>query len=439
MIHIKRKEDCCGCSACAQICPRSCISMIPDNEGFLYPHVDSSICVNCGLCEKVCNIQHPRDERKPLNVLAAINNDEDVRMKSSSGGIFHLLAESVIRKGGVVFGARFDKNWHVVFDYAETLAEVEPFMGSKYVQAQIGSAYKTAKRFLEEGRSVLFSGTPCQIAGLHQYLRKDYPNLLSVDFVCHGVPSPKVWDKYLNGIHHELQNIGGIEFRNKGRGWTNFSFKVSTEPNTCSLFIPFNKSHYMKAFLSDIILRPSCYECRSKVGRSGSDITLADFWGISSIFPEMNDDKGTSMVFINTEKGKAALDFDDFRHKETTYERIKPLNPACFRSPARPPRREYFFDMLDSAKELESLNELIDRCTRPSAKKRLVNAYYRLRRIAKKSLIFIIGGGEINDSKKHSPQRIVVPSNPQIVTVSFRDKSDSWSTYGLLLKIKQTK
>ena len=393
MIDIKRKEDCCGCSACEQICPKSCTSMASDNEGFLYPHVDSSTCVNCGLCEKVCNILHPRDEREPLNVLAAINNDEDVRMKSSSGGIFHLLAESTIRKGGVVFGARFDENWQVAFDYAETLADVEPFMGSKYVQAKVGSAYKTARQFLEEGREVLFSGTPCQIAGLHQYLRKDYPNLLAVDFVCHGVPSPKVWNKYLKGIQLELQNIGGIEFRNKGRGWTNFSFKVSTEPDTCSLFIPFNKSHYMNAFLSDIILRPSCYECRSKRGRSHSDITLADFWGISSVVPEMNDDKGTSMVFINTEKGKATLDFNAFRHEETTYERIKPLNPACFRSPARPVKRDYFFSMLDSVDDMNALNTLIERCTRPSVKKRLLNAYYLLRRIAKKSLIFIIGGG----------------------------------------------
>lgn len=394
MIDIKRKEDCCGCSACEQICPKSCISMASDNEGFPYPHVDSSICVNCGLCEKVCNILHPRDERDPLNVLAAINNDEDVRMKSSSGGIFHLLAESTIRKGGVVFGARFDENWQVVFDYAETLADVEPFMGSKYVQAEVGSAYKTARRFLEEGRSVLFSGTPCQIAGLRQYLRKDYPNLLAVDFVCHGVPSPKVWDKYLNGIYQNLRSIGSIEFRNKGRGWTDFSFKVSAEPNTNSLFIPFRKSHYMKAFLSDIILRPSCYECQSKAGRSGSDITLADFWGISSVAPEMNDDKGTSMVFINTGRGKASLDFNAFRHEETTYGRIKPLNPACFRSPARPVKRDYFFSMLDSVDDMNALNTLIERCTRPSVKRRLLNAYYLLRRTAKKSLISIIGGGE---------------------------------------------
>ena len=172
MIDIKRAEDCCGCGACAQVCPKSCISMIADNEGFLYPHVNMSDCVQCGLCEKTCNILHPREERAPLKVLAAINRDEKIRMQSSSGGIFHILAENVINKGGIVFGARFDENWQVVFDYADTIDGVEPFMGSKYVQATIGDSYKTAKKFLEEGRHVMFTGTPCQIAGLHQYLRK---------------------------------------------------------------------------------------------------------------------------------------------------------------------------------------------------------------------------------------------------------------------------
>lgn len=437
MIEITRKEECCGCSACSQTCPKSCISMTSDNEGFLYPHVDTSICINCGLCEKVCNILHPREERKPLNVLAAINNDDNVRMKSSSGGIFHILAERTIKKGGVIFGARLDESWQVVFDYAETLADVEPFMGSKYVQAKVGSAYKTAKRFLDEGKDVLFSGTPCQIAGLHQYLRKDYPNLLAVDFVCHGVPSPKVWGKYLDGIQQNLKQIGGIEFKNKGRGWSNFSFKVSAEPDTCSLFIPFNKSHYMKAFLSDIILRPSCYECRSKGGRSLSDITLADFWGISSVAPEMNDDKGTSMVFINTEKGKAVLDFNAFRHEETTYERVKPLNPACFRSPARPAKRDYFFKMLDSTEDMIALNALIDRCTRPSVKKRLVWAYYSLRQIAKKFIIFIIRGGQkTNSTYTYTIARM--PQNPKITGLCFRDKSGGWQSYGMVLQIKKS-
>ena len=422
MIDIKRAEDCCGCGACAQICPKSCISMTADNEGFLYPHINMSDCVQCGLCEKACNILHRREEHAPLKVLAAINHDEKIRKQSSSGGIFHILAENVINKGGIVFGARFDENWQVVFDYADTLDGVKRFMGSKYVQATIGDAYKTARRLLEEGRHVMFTGTPCQIAGLHQYLRKSYPNLLTVDIVCHGVPSPKVWGKYLDWIQDNIRKIGEIE----------------SNTDSCSLYIPFRKSHYMKAFLSDIILRPSCYECRAKGGRSNSDITLADFWGISSIFPEMNDDKGTSMVFINTDKGAFTLNLATFSAKETTYEQIKPLNPACFRSPERPATRKLFFDSLDSS---EDLNALIDRCTKPTNKKILTNIYYTLRHIAKNSLLFITGGGEktiVNRNKSYF-QRITMLSESNIMSITFRDKSEGWSSYGLSITIQTKK
>lgn len=436
MIDIKRVEDCCGCGACVQVCPKLCISMTEDNEGFLYPYVNASGCVQCGLCEKVCNIIHRREERPPLKVLAAINHNEIIRKQSSSGGIFHILAESIINKGGIVFGARFDKNWQVVFDYADTLEGIKPFMGSKYVQATIGDAYKTARHFLEEGRHVLFSGTPCQIAGLHQYLRKNYTKLLTVDFVCHGVPSPKVWRRYLGWIQENIRNIGEIEFRNKGRGWQNFSFKISTETTGCSLYVPFHKSHYMKAFLADIILRPSCYECRSKGGRSNSDITLADFWGISSIFPDMNDDKGTSMVFINTDKGASTLDFASFIAKETTYEQIKPLNPACFHSPIRPVNRQLFFDSLDSS---ENLNALIDKCTKPTIKRRLNNSYYAFRHAVKKALLIIMSGGEVVKYNKSDFQRINIPPESSIISITFRDKLEGWSSYGLSIMIQTKK
>lgn len=390
MIDIKRAEDCCGCGACAQVCPKSCISMTADNEGFLYPHVNTSDCVQCGLCEKACNISHRREERAPLKVLAAINRDEKIRKQSSSGGIFHILAENVINKGGIVFGARFDENWQVVLDYADTLDGIKPFMGSKYVQATIGDSYKTAKKFLEEGRQVMFTGTPCQIAGLHQYLRKSYPNLLTVDFVCHGVPSPKVWGKYLEQLKADIRKKGDD-----------------------SVYVPFRKSHYMRAFLADIILRPSCYECKSKGGRSNSDITLADFWGISSIFPEMDDDKGTSMVFVNTDKGASALDLATFSYKEAAYEQIKPLNPSCYRSASRPANRQMFFDSLDST---DDLNTLVDRYTRWTFRKRLKNiCRVLLRKI----------------------QRSKTTSDSNIKSISFRDKSEGWSSYGLSIKLER--
>ena len=165
--------------------------MLTDDEGFFYPQVDKDICVDCRLCEEVCNELHPYCGREPLQVLAVINKNEKIRLKSSTGGVFYLLAEKIINEGGVVFGARFDENWQVVIDYAEDMKSVEAFMGAKYVQARIENAYQDAKKFLISGREVLFSGTPCQIAGLHKFLRRTYDNLMTVDFICHGTPSPK--------------------------------------------------------------------------------------------------------------------------------------------------------------------------------------------------------------------------------------------------------
>lgn len=380
MITITDKHNCCGCSACSSICPKECITMQADSEGFLYPLVNETDCIDCGLCEKVCNELHPYDKREPLKVLAAINKDGEVRLKSSSGGIFYLLAEKTIAEGGVVFGARFDEQWQVVIDYSEDMKGVEAFMGSKYVQARMATAYADAKRFLAEGRKVLFSGTPCQIAGLHKYLSKQYDNLLTVDFICHGTPSPKVWRMYLDEVISEGQRINNIEFRNKAKGWNKFSFhlKYNEEDKTISVLSPFAKNHFMKAFLKDIILRPSCYECKAKGFSSKSDLTLADFWGIQTVYPQMDDDKGTSLVFINTERGWQSMDYTKMEVRGTTYERIKPLNPACYRSVAPNPKREVFFARLGN----QSLIELINDCTKPTTKQRI-----RLAVVGCKSLI----------------------------------------------------
>ena len=246
MIHIIEKRNCCGCSACVQRCPEQCITLHEDMEGFLYPEVDKERCVDCGLCEKVCPWQDSTIPVPPLKVLAVKNRNEEERIDSSSGGVFIALAKAVIRKGGVVFGAVFDERWEVIHACAETLEDVREMMGSKYVQSYIGNSYKEAEQFLKQGREVLFCGTPCQIAGLHSFLRKPYNNLLSVDFLCHGVPSPGVWRKYLaetfsisarravagkntvlSSSLNDMPVITGIAFRDKKLdGWKKFSFVV---------------------------------------------------------------------------------------------------------------------------------------------------------------------------------------------------------------------
>ena len=304
MIDIKDKKDCCGCSACAQICPKQCIKMLSDDEGFAYPSVDKDACIGCGLCERVCPIINSGDAKRPLKVYASKNSDEEVRADSSSGGVFSAIAGDVIRRGGVVFGVSFDDVWNSVHTYTEDLAGLASFRGSKYLQSRIGQSYAQVKSFLQSGREVLFSGTPCQIAGLHGFLRKQYPNLLTVEILCHGVPSSKVWQRYLDCKKKEYScdAIRRINFRDKKSGWAGYNVTIEFANG-----MVYERSHkkvpYFRGFIRNLYLRPSCYECKCKNGRSGSDIIIADYWNINNVLPEYNDDKGVSLVLINTEKG----------------------------------------------------------------------------------------------------------------------------------------
>lgn len=390
MIEILDKTLCCGCASCVTACPKNCITLHEDKEGFLYPKVDRNTCVNCGLCEKVCHELHPYEKRKPQKVLAVINKDEAIRMASSSGGIFYLLAEKTVSEGGVVFGARFDEHWQVTLDYAETLEDIRVFMGSKYVQARTGTAYNDAAIFLKQGRKVLFSGSPCQIAGLHHYLRKEYNNLTTVDFVCHGVPSPKVWERYLNEIVMNVHNINDVKFRNKNNGWKKFNFVLSYDKDgkNYTLCSYHQENHYMRAFLSDMILRPSCHECKAKEGRSNSDITIADFWGVDREIPEMDDDKGTGLVLVNTDKGYTSLDWNKVKCEETNIEIVLKYNKGLAAKTIPHPKREQFFALLDNS---SSVVELVTFSLRPPFKKRIRLTGYK--RSLKKFLMKLTWGG----------------------------------------------
>ena len=366
MIHILDKHNCCGCAACVQACPKQCISFDEDEQGFRYPLVDENVCIDCGLCEKVCPVIHQADAKKPLKVYAAQNPNEEIRLKSSSGGIFTMLAEAVIDEGGVVFGVQFDKNWEVEHAYTESKEGLAAFRGSKYLQSRTGETYKQARDFLKAGRKVLYSGTSCQIAGLKKFLRKEYDNLITVDVVCHGAPSPLVWRTYLDELKkcpkgiagknsvcsslNETPVITGISFRDKSTGWKKYGFVLrgksasKADKNTvlssvnpyekdCVLFHEtVDKNLYMDVFTKDLCLRPSCHSCPAKSGKSGSDITLADYWGIQNHYPEMDDDKGTSLVLVNTEKGNALYQSVSSKKTETPYEIAFAGNPALERS-----------------------------------------------------------------------------------------------------------
>ncbi|MBQ4392661.1 MAG: Coenzyme F420 hydrogenase/dehydrogenase, beta subunit C-terminal domain [Prevotella sp.] len=420
MIQITEKHNCCGCGACSQVCPQRCIEMVADNEGFLYPEVNSEDCIHCGLCEKVCIYRQHHPERLPIQTLAAYCLDEGLRLNSSSGGIFTILAEHTIRNDGIVFGVCFDSQWNAVFDYVENYHDLGKFRGSKYVQAKIGNAYKECESFLKKGRPVLFTGTPCQIGGLKLYLRQDYPNLLTCDIICHGVPSPKVWQSYLSDVRRRetskaadrrslekvsfcssqntLPLIKDINFRDKSDGWKKFRFvltftevspedkrsSVSSSPRTLSE--PFYNNIYMKAFLQNLDLRPSCHHCAAKRGRSLSDLTIADFWGIQDVCPQMDDDKGTGLLMINTLRGKQSLNYSKLQVKELLIETALKGNPVWYNSVEAHPRRSHFFKLLNSRKDVICLieHELKPHITiKQRVKNKCRAIYYTIKNICK--------------------------------------------------------
>lgn len=363
MIEMYKKQDCCGCSACEQICPKQCISMTEDTEGFLYPKVNKNYCVRCGLCEGVCPIIHKQTQLDRVDQIAylAYANNEEMRLSSSSGGIFTILAELVLSDGGVVFGAAFDDDFMVHHIAVDTKEELPKLRGSKYLQSRIENNYAKAKHYLDAGQKVLFSGTACQIAGLKSYLRKEYDNLLTVDVLCHGVPSPKVWKKYLE----EQKKMGGtsiknIFFRNKETGWKEYSVTVEFEDHSKYKNV-FMKDAFMRLFLADICLRPSCHNCRFKEFPRLSDITLGDCWGVEAHSPEMDDNKGTSVVIINTQKGNKVKEMICMCcvWKKGALNTFLPVTSDSRKSVSAHPNRCKFFAVLNAGKGIHELLRLI--------------------------------------------------------------------------------
>ncbi len=360
MIEIKDKTKCCGCFSCKNICPQNAISMVEDEYGFKYPNINYNICTNCGLCEKVCPIINKKQESSENSrAYAAISKNENTRMKSSSGGMFSIIAENIINEGGIVYGAQFNEKFLVEHSRAETIEEISKFRGSKYVQSDINKIFKEVKKDLIQGRKVLFTGTPCQVEGLISFLIKPFDNLYTQDFICHGVPSKKVWEKYLE-YRKKLDNSepNKINFRNKeNKGWN--EYQLLFEYNENKKYIDHNEDLFMKAFLSDIALRDSCYKCEFKKKHRISDITLADFWGINNVLPEMNDEKGTSLIIINSEKGNKLLKEiqDKAVIKEVDIECAIKYNKSMIQSATINDNREKFFQNL----KMDNFENLIDR------------------------------------------------------------------------------
>lgn len=379
MIKITDKSKCCGCSACYNICPKNAIEMVEDENGFKYPVVDKEKCINCGLCEKVCPIINQKKVNNEPVAYACINKDERIRQESSSGGIFSLLAEFVLDKGGKVFGAAFDNEFNLEHIYIEKKEELYKLRTSKYLQSNIGNTFRKVKEFLDSEKLVLFTGTPCQIEGLKAFLKKDYDNLITQDFICHGVPSPKVWRKYREYRKNtDRRSPKNINFRDKDKGWHTFSLRFDYDNKAYSKTQ--NQDVFMKAFLSNLCLRDSCYNCKFKKYNRISDITLADFWGIEHINKKLDDNKGVSLVIVNSQKGQKIFDIIKERciFESVNIDDAIKYNPSFTSSVNMNKKRKEFFERIDYENFQKLVNELNPK---PNIIKRV---YYKLKNIIKK-------------------------------------------------------
>ncbi|SHK89511.1 Coenzyme F420 hydrogenase/dehydrogenase, beta subunit C-terminal domain [Fibrobacter sp. UWB12] len=348
-------EECSSCGACANVCANNAISMELDKEGFYRPTIDTSKCIKCGLCERTCPwtniVTNPNLASSTPQTIAAFAKDESIRLESSSGGIFTILAEKILDDGGVVVGVaqtaptRFG---HIVVDNKTDLKKLR---GSKYVQADVGFVYREIRTHLKSGRKVLFSGTPCQVAALYAVLgsKANTPNLYTVDIVCHGTPSVKVFEKYVEEIEQKQQDsLQKIFFRDKRKGWNTYSLTHLFKSGK-TISVRNTKSLFMSLMLNNIFSNKSCANCHYRKLPRIADITLGDYWGIIMHHPQMDDNKGTSVILINTEHGKTFFDSvsNDINQCESKLDYAIAGNPCIVQTPPSHPKRDEFFEFLD--------------------------------------------------------------------------------------------
>lgn len=387
MIKLTHQEDCCGCAACAEICAKNCITMQTDSEGFRYPSVNEQQCIQCGLCDRVCPVKNaPERENTVLQTLVGFHRQTEIRLASSSGGIFSLIAEDVLQRGGIVYGAAFNTDFEVHHIRISQISDLHLLQGSKYVQSRMDEVFRQIQKDLNNGTEVLFSGVECQIEALKRFLHKEYDNLCTVDVLCHGVPSPLLWKKYCSWQekqHHD--KIKSVSFRKKNHGWKQFEMEIGFQQGT-TYCKPFTKDAYMQLFLQNICLRPSCHQCRFKALERLSDITLGDSWGIQNYMPEMDDNQGTSVILVHTEQGKALLERLSAKmcYQTAETDRILPMRADSRKSVKPHKKRAVFFKQLQQTENIDSLAKLV----RPSIAKKFTgkakNLYRKFKKFFKK-------------------------------------------------------
>ena len=359
MLRVKdRKEECYGCTACVHACTSLAIEMQPDNEGFLYPFVNESLCTRCGMCLEVCQ-KHKnlakKNTRTPDCHYGWIN-DQNILSQSSSGGIFTLLAQDIIHSGGHVFGAAFNGCNELAHIRVDTIAELAPLRGSKYLQSHLGDCYPQVKKLLDADEQVLFSGTPCQISGLYAYLGKDHDNLLTADLICAGAPSQKVFTRYLRQLVPNADGPLTINFRDKS--WGEWGVTISVKKGDTLLAVEKRwESHYTEGFLQALFNRPSCHSCPFATTSRVGDLTLGDFWGIHVYKPQCSSSQGISLLLVNNAKGSAWLQKieTNMAHWENVPLGFAKKESRLSGPKAKHPGRAHFFSNLDKADDFNAL------------------------------------------------------------------------------------
>lgn len=364
-MNVTQKTNMCiGCGMCMAICPSSAIQMQPDEHGFLHPVVDAAKCTDCGLCARKCPASMPPQVSAHTDILAGYAKDVTLLTKSSSGAIFPVLASEIIRRGGIVFGAAFNQNFDVVHTAAESIAELAALCSSKYVQSSIPAGiYAQVKAALTAGRWVYFSGMPCQVAGLKNYLGREYETLITQDTACHSVPSPLVWDGYKEEL--EKQHSGKLtafSFRNKANGWEAYHIRAAFD-NGREFTQPAAENPYQRGFIKGLYSRSSCFACKFKGVARCSDITLADYWGVKGIQPEAYHPQGTSLILLHSEKGRALLEScEDKLQTAAAADGAFAFNPAVL-APIQKPARygEFWADYSETP-----FDDLVSACCEPT-------------------------------------------------------------------------
>lgn len=354
----KITNSCTGCRACEQLCPTGSITMQLDAEGFLQATINQKNCIDCKLCEKKCPQNHTPHKENPIEILGVRDIDSDELFKSASGGAFAVAARYILTQNGSVYGAAYiDKELHVGHLRVTSVKDLYRLQSSKYVQSNTLDTYKAVKEDLIEGLNVLYSGTPCQIAGLKQYLKIEYNNLYTMDLICHGVPSPLLFEKYLN--HLEKEKIGSkiinYDFRGKKRGWgLGYMAEIRTkEKNSFNIFSSLDPYYYN--FLKCNIFRECCYQCNYSTKERVGDITIGDYWGIEKEHPKFFSTKGVSCILINTEKGKQLFSAikNNFKIQETTFEKVVKHNFNLERPCMRPQVRNSIYQGINEKEATE--------------------------------------------------------------------------------------